>query len=382
MIDWWIIEKSFQQTLNPSEAKQLQNWLKESDVHRNFYNQARNAENRQEPGAETDQRWRIEFEKRLQSTRRNRPKRLSYYWIRIAAVLVVAIATVFWLRNRTNEPDSPILQLTQQEQEHGKVRLMTADGNVMDISSIYYPDTLEIDEARIIKRQGELLYAQGALPTTNDSAVFNRIEVTRGAEYLVTLEDGTRVWLNAASRLDYPVRFTGNTREVALQGEAYFEVSKNEHKPFVVHSEGIRVTVLGTEFNINSRKTGEVRTTLVKGKVEVAVNGHTPLILQPGEQALSNLITGESRSDKVNIRRYTAWRHGNFCFEEATMEEIFQELSLWYDIEVEYANDQLKAEKFSGYLSRETSISSILSKIERTTYIHFSINQNKITVKN
>ena len=382
MIDWWIIEKSFQHTLTPSETEQLQKWLEESAEHRSFYDQARNEGNRQEPEAETYRRWRIEFEKRLPSAKRNRQKRLVFYWSGAAAVLVVAITTVFWLRDRTNVPDSPIQQLARQEQEHGKVRLMTADGKMMNLSSAHGPDTLEIDETRIIKGQGELLYTQGTLPATTDSVAFNRLEVTRGAEYIVTLEDGTRVWLNADSRLGYPVRFTGGTREVELQGEAYFEVSRNEHKPFVVRSEGVRVTGLGTEFNINSRKSGEVRTTLIKGKVQVAVDGHAPLVLQPGEQALSDLTTGESRAGKVNIRKYTAWRHGNFCFEEATMEEIFRELSLWYDIEVVYENERLKAEKFSGYMSRAASIASVLAKIERTTYIHFSINQNKITVRN
>ena len=196
----------------------------------------------------------------------------------------------------------------------------------------------------------------------------------------IVLPDGTKVWLNQSAVLKYPREFSDKERNVYLEGEAYFEVSHDTRKPFIVHTGELTVTVLGTEFNVNTRIPTHVRTTLVEGKVQVTFKEGIPYILTPGEMASTDVFSGQTTVEQVNIQKYIAWRHGRFCFEEATIEEIMQELSLWYDLQVEYQNQKVKQEKFSGYLPRGESVMSILQKIEQTSYVHFKRVQNKIIV--
>ena len=165
-----------------------------------------------------------------------------------------------------------------------------------------------------------------------------------------------------------------------LHGEAYFEVRQDKSKPFIVRTGQLKVMVLGTEFNVNTRIPDHVRTTLVGGKVQVAFGEADPCILRPGEMASTDLFSGKTTVEQVNIQKYIAWRHGRFCFEGATIEEIMQELALWYDLRVEYADERVKQEKFSGYLPRGESVMSILRKIEQTSYVHFTMIQNRIIV--
>ena len=205
-------------------------------------------------------------------------------------------------------------------------------------------------------------------------------EVEPGQKGSMRLADGTIVHLNSASKISFAGNYNSEERVVTLNGEAYFEVSHDTRKPFIVRTGELTVTVLGTEFNVNTRIPTHVRTTLVEGKVQVTFKEGLPYILTPGEMASTDVFSGQTTVEQVNIQKYIAWRHGRFCFEEATIEEIMQELSLWYDLQVEYQNQKVKQEKFSGYLPRGESVMSILQKIEQTSYVHFKRVQNKIIV--
>ena len=182
----------------------------------------------------------------------------------------------------------------------------------------------------------------------------NRLDVPQGAEYHLVLSDGTRVWMNARSRLVYPVAF-GDTREVELEGEAYFEVTRDENRPFIVHAGQVAVKVLGTEFNVNTCRKQKVQTVLVKGSVQVENGGKREVVLRPGE--LAETVGTQIRVTQVNVRKYTAWREGVFYFEEAELEEIMT------------------------VLERSETIENVLKKIERTTSVHFTIQQGIIQVK-
>ena len=194
----------------------------------------------------------------------------------------------------------------------------------------------------------------------------NRLDVPQGAEYHLVLSDGTRVWMNARSRLVYPVAF-GDTREVELEGEAYFEVTRDENRPFIVHAGQVAVKVLGTEFNVNTCRKQKVQTVLVKGSV------------RPGE--LAETVGTQIRVTQVNVRKYTAWREGVFYFEEAELEEIMTELADWYCVQAVFTDQTVRTRKFSGVLERSETIENVLKKIERTTSVHFTIQQGIIQVK-
>lgn len=381
MIDWWIIEKSLEGTLTPAEKEQLQCWLEESLSNRLWYEKVRTP---QEKEVEDEQfnLWRKTFEHELNRRQRLSGRKILRRWGSVAAIVILALTGGYVYWNKSIQPVSvPGQFMAYREPDRNKVRLYTSGGEMVDLSALEVRDTLLIDGIKVAKNQSGVSYEKGDRLEGKSLHVENQIEVPRGAEFCLTLADGTVVWLNADTRLRYPVDFTGNSREVEVEGEAYFQVKRDEVKPFIVHFQGMEVTVLGTEFNVNTRQIENIQTTLVQGKVQVSASPENPVILQPGEMASTNIRTGKTRTTLVNVQKYVAWRYGKYCFEEATVEEILNELALWYDVEVEFQDEKLRKERFSGYLSRGDSITSILNKIEQTTYIHFSVVQNRVIVR-
>ena len=378
MIDWWIIEKSLNKELTPQEKKCFDEWLEATPKHRVLYDKIKCIGNMDNNAADFD-RWRQAFQEKLTTRKRQEKKRIFLKLTVAAAVLFLFLGGGYWWFNMENKTHNTV-EIFAQEPNRGTVRLTTASGEVLNLSSETTSDVLKVDGAKIVKDQGTLIYEKAPEKPQSEQSGYNKIEVQKGAEYRLVLSDGTRIWLNSDTRLSYPTNFEKNVREVEIHGEAYFEVSHDTRKPFIVRTGELTVTVLGTEFNVNTRIPTHVRTTLVEGKVQVTFKEGLPYILTPGEMASTDVFSGQTTVEQVNIQKYIAWRHGRFCFEEATIEEIMQELSLWYDLQVEYQNQKVKQEKFSGYLPRGESVMSILQKIEQTSYVHFKRVQNKIIV--
>ena len=205
--------------------------------------------------------------------------------------------------------------------------------------------------------------------------------VPAGQRAQITLADGTKVWLNAESQLIYPVRFTGENREVIMKGEACFEVAKKEKQPFVVKVDEIEVLVTGTLFNVEAYpETKEVKMTLVEGRVEVKTEEHRQL-LSPDEQALVDKQEGQIRVRKVVAEEYIGWTRGEFRFTRTRLEEVMTRLARWYDVEVFFAVPDLKNARFTLNLERYDNINKILSKIEKTGRVHFRIQGQCIIVE-
>ncbi|WP_448634930.1 FecR family protein [Pedobacter panaciterrae] len=219
----------------------------------------------------------------------------------------------------------------------------------------------------------------------NGAQLFNTIETPNGGKYQVNLPDGTRVWLNAASLLRYPTKFSGSKRVVELTGEGYFEVAKLPGKiPFIVKSEGQEVEVLGTHFNINSYEDeGPIKTTLLEGSVRVIrskSSWNAPdnnVLLRPGEQ--SELGEQKINVKEVNTESILAWKDGDFVFDGDDLKSIMRKVARWYDVEVIYKGE-FDDVKFGGLISRSKNISSVLGIMESTGKIHFVIEGNRITV--
>ena len=175
-----------------------------------------------------------------------------------------------------------------------------------------------------MKKEGNTL-VYGEKHAKETAGEYNRLITPRGGEYAVVLADGTKVWLNAESELHYPVHFPEHEREVHLKGEAYFSVSKQAGKPFVVCVGDSRITVLGTEFNVRNYQDEVVATTLVKGAVRIHDAGRE-CDLTPGQQAV--IEADGIRVREVDTDLYTAWKDGYFIYREKTLEDIMKELSL------------------------------------------------------
>ena len=231
----------------------------------------------------------------------------------------------------------------------------------------------------LVKKAGEstLSYSAENLSQVTQLA-YNTIEVPKGAEFDLILSDGTHVWLNADSKLKYPVTFGNDAREVELEGEGYFKVTKDEKKPFRVVVKKQTVEVLGTEFNVDAYP-GErnTYTTLVSGKVKVDADGQT-VILNPGMQSVVNDEKMYTR--KVNVAEVISWRNGMFVLENHTLEEIMSKLARWYDFTVFYQNMSLKEATFKGKIPRYASFESVLNILEKTGEVKFNVKNQIVTV--
>jgi ferric-dicitrate binding protein FerR (iron transport regulator) len=195
----------------------------------------------------------------------------------------------------------------------------------------------------------------------------------------VILPDGSRVWLNAASTLRFPTAFTGNEREVALTGEAYFEVAKDNSRPFRVMAGNMQVNVLGTQFNINAYpEESAIRTSLLEGSVRIT-NGNVSGLLKPGQQAVLDREEGNIKIKDVDMSGIVAWKNGLFQFEGADIITIMREISRWYDVEVVYAG-KVPVRRFEGKISRNVQLSDVLEILELSN-VKFTLEGRKIIVQ-
>lgn len=225
----------------------------------------------------------------------------------------------------------------------------------------------------------ELTYEDGTLITqlNNEKVVHSTIETPRGGQYQITLADGTKVWLNADTKLTYPSHFTGEARVVELVGEAYFEVAQftvqGKRIPFLVKTAQQEIEVLGTQFNIKAYadEESDTRTTLVEGSVQLHAMGKT-LLLHPGEQGMSN--EQELNKKKVEVDQYIAWKNNEFVFEETELKDALKMLSRWYDFDVSL-EAHFPTTHLYGSISRNKNLADVL-KIMESSGLKFRIERS------
>ncbi len=308
--------------------------------------------------------------------------RLMPGWLRYAAVLLLPVFLLaggifYYIKN--NEPVA--LNLAKlAPTNHNRATLILSDGRSVELSEQGDQKLSEVGGTSITNKNKELLsYKESG--TTSRKQVFNQLIIPRGAEYKLALADGTTVMINAASVLRFPVNINAaNSREVYLEkGEAYFQVAKNPDKPFIVHANGMDVKVLGTTFNVNTY-TKITRTTLVEGKVEAKSANNQTTILAPNQQAIYNQQSNVLSKTAVDVTPFVAWANGKIVFEEATLDEVMDQLSLWYDYDVEFQSEKIKQIHFSGEIERYKDIQVILNIIEQTGGVKFSIKNRRIYV--
>lgn len=208
------------------------------------------------------------------------------------------------------------------------------------------------------------------------------LDIPKGGEFKVVLDDSTEVWLNSESKLIYPEKFSDKERRVIVKGEAYFKVAHEANRPFRVETDGQVVTVHGTEFNVKSYKEDKnVLTTLVEGSISLSkANGNGEVMLRPGHQSQFSKQDASTTVRTVNAEMVTSWRYGKFVFENQTLEEIMQELSRWYNFEYEFSNNDLKQIEFMGSIPRYSQFDTALTILEKSGGIHFKRQGNKLRI--
>lgn len=307
------------------------------------------------------------------------------WWYAAAAVLLLGGFLTY--RFAFKQPDkAPIVKTTPEKNDvapgGNKATLTLADGSTIILDNAANGNLAEQGNSKIVKlNNGQLAY--NALNEKPTEIVYNTISTPRGGQYQLTLADGSKVWLNAASSIRFPASFTGNERKVELTGEGYFEVAKNAAMPFKVDVSGKgEVEVLGTHFNINSYSNEPaINTTLIEGSIKVAglTSGNTVLLI-PGQQAKLS-TTGElSINRNPDIESVLAWKNEKFVFQNADLKSIMRQLERWYDISVSYEGNGY-TDEYVGIISRNVNISQILKMLEKTSEARFQINGKNIIVK-
>ena len=287
-------------------------------------------------------------------------------WIAAASVVVIAGVSAWILLSQ--EPDVDNLSVTEKF-EPGKaiVTLEMASGlkyRLDTLSSVVRNNRVNVafdnnDGVLKIKEQDSL--ADGATKEIG----YNTVNVPYGGTYTVELCDGTKVYLNSGTTLEFPSRFDGKVRSVILKGEAYFDVARNVSKPFVVEVDEMKVKVLGTSFNVKSYVDEPgVYTTLVEGSVAILRDGQPEKKIKPGEQAYYNKGVGTLSIAEVDVKEFTSWKDGVFYFKDIALEEILRIVSRWYDLEVFYMNQGAKSVIYSGKLPMYSSVEDVLRKFE------------------
>lgn len=258
-----------------------------------------------------------------------------------------------------------------------KAVLLLADGSKIVLDSATNGLLASDPATKITKiEEGQLRLSSAGQAT---STAFNTLTTPRGGQYAITLADGTTVWLNSASSLRFPNAFSGKERVVELSGEAYFEVAKNPLQPFTVKVNEMEVKVLGTHFNVMAYEDEDaVQTTLLEGAVRIRQQDASAL-LKPGQQAAAKAGGVIKISNGADIAQVMAWKNGYFDFEGATIEAIMRQLARWYPVDVVYAG-KIPAH-FTGTISKNVGIEKVFQMLELTGAVHFSVNGNKVTVR-
>lgn len=307
-------------------------------------------------------------------------RRRKLYWLSAAASIMVvfSLSLFLWINGEDSGQKNTGVPAPQRK---GQVELILSSGERMVLGT----DSLRLGnrvEAGMLKDSlRKLSYLQAPAGQDGQEEIFNTLVIPVGGLYELELSDGTRVWLNSVSQLRYPVQFTGKERKVYLSGEAYFDVKTDSLRPFIVESGGMNVRVYGTEFNVTAYRDEKLRTTLVQGKVGIKVDGEKELLLRPGQMAEYDAQTKHLEVQEVNAYLYTAWKEGTFAFKDETIEEIMGRLSRWYDLNVFYANEEVKKQLYDGIIPQVKDFEDVLRMIEGTATIHFEIKGNTVIVR-
>ena len=373
-----LVAKKITGTLSDEESLEFEAWINDSPRNQEeFERMKKRLPQDLRAGKRLNNR--IEWQAFRQKYFRNRIVR-QWLFGSVAAMLIIGCFLGILLSQKP-ETSVPLAQNMGISTKTHKAVLILNDGRTVNISDTLTSEITVSSHANATISKGELKYeiSDSSSMEDNTSPTYNTVIVPRGGEYELELSDGTRVWINSDSRLEFPVHFSGDTREVRMEGEVCFQVAKNERKPFIVKAGEIAVKVLGTLFNVEAYPDdNRITTTLAEGRVSVT-DKKRQLFLEPNKQAIFE--NGQFQINEINASDVTSWTHGICYFSEASLEKIMDKLARWYNVEVFFADESAKNAHFSLEIERYDNVATILSKIELTGRVKFEINGRTIVVR-
>ena len=307
----------------------------------------------------------------------------SHQWIYYATAAAIAILLVvgisIWHQQEFNSSTEQAQQTITPIQTQATLVLSTGEKIQLNQDS----KILQEKNGAIVKidsSQG-IQYPQTPSSSTEE-LLTNKIVIPKGGEFHLTLSDGTQIWLNADSELEYPVHFTAKNREVKLKGEAYFKVTKDAHKPFIVKAMDYTLQVYGTEFNLNAYRLDHIQVVLINGEVGSKANSISEeQRLKPNQLAVINMNTGKTDIQNVDVYPYIAWQNRDIVFVNERLESIMEKVTRWYDVDVFFQEEALKELRFDGNIQRYANIEELFFFLEKTSEAQFNISKRTVIVK-
>ncbi len=376
-----LISGKLDDRLSPMGETELSDWLAEDVKHEKIFAEIKKIRDQVKL---LHRDFAPDTENVLKRVKRGRGRQIGFrYWWKYAAlfILPLGVALVLW-QGMKNESVGVHRQFSAVSRPGGERAILKLyDGKTVMLDSTM-KSSLIAHEANVrIEMDSNHLLRYSSHDSIGMANVNknNELIIPKGGEYQVMLADGTKVWLNSASRLIYPQSFMGKERRVVLSGEAFFDVAHDAERPFIVETSRMNVKVLGTRFNVNDYDDNEeVSTTLVNGSVEIVSGGQQAFRLVPGEQAYGKENELEKR--EVNVRLYTSWIDGKFLFNNTELEEIAKQISRWYDVEIFFSNESVKKVRFTGAIVKFKPLDDLVRMIESTSQVRFSVKGKTIVI--
>ncbi|MDL2319645.1 FecR domain-containing protein [Alistipes sp. OttesenSCG-928-B03] len=312
---------------------------------------------------------------RYKASRKRRPAIRRIVAVAAAVAVIPLALFALWQLNTPGDAEEYLVSLPGVKAELfvSEPGLRAMEGEINESVFIQQGVNVTIED-------GVIVYKSPAEGQVQD-VVLNTVRIPRGGSATLMLADGTRVMLNSGSTLRFPIDFTGDDRRVSLDGEAFFEVTHNPEKPFIVNTHKSYVQVLGTSFNVCSYESdNRTVTTLTEGSV-MFVAGDKSVTLLPGQQAILGK-EGSVAKKAVDTWLYTAWKEGVIAFNQERLEDLMIRLSRLYDVDVEWGSQACRDELYSGKISRYDDVEQVLEILEATgsvSFVHGS--DNKVYVK-
>ncbi|GAA3945811.1 DUF4974 domain-containing protein [Chitinophaga oryziterrae] len=232
------------------------------------------------------------------------------------------------------------------------IKLQLANGQVIDLNKV------EDINTQLNNTNNTLSYKDG-------STGMNSLTTPVGIDYKIRLNDGTEIWLNALTQLDFPFAFIGNTREITINGEAYLKIAKDENRPFIIHLPHNDIKVLGTEFNVNSYDSGIVKVSLVEGALNL-LQGEKTISVKPGMEVIAD---GKITLHNFDERQVLGWRKGMYYFYDADLKEISKVLPRWFGITVVIDTPTIINRKFAGVVDKNQPIEVFIDNLKTVANI-------------
>lgn len=365
------------------QEKELNEWRSVSPRHEELFQRMLSSEHVEKSISrfvkteEEEERGWWQLQQRARSGRSVR--KIKWFPYAAAIVLILSVGGVFYFSG--DKEQTEILPIAKNEVQvpGSRAVLILPDGRKVDLENEVLRSDLAQSDSLLLVSARSLKYRDIDSPDTTE--IFHTLEIPRGGEYLLTLSDGTMIYLNSESTLSFPVKFQGKERKVYLTGEAYFKVAKNTEHPFVVTAGELEVLVTGTTFGVRAYKDEkDIQTTLESGQVTVKVEGKS-VKLVPNKQVLFNKSTMGLEVRDVDVDLYLAWVDGRLVYDNCPLEKILTDLGRWYNIDVFYSRDELRSYQFSLNMKKHEEFTQVLELIGKTGEVQFEIKDNTVIVK-